>query len=116
MVKKQKARLGRKPKVIPNESEILNSIEEMALHQCRDTTIAECLGIDVKTFKRHYAKKCVQKRAEGKIIKLEQQFNNQNPTMLIWWGKQHLGQTDKQQVEVGTMPPIIIKHQPEPGK
>lgn len=78
--------------------EIIKQIEEAALHQARDYTISESLGIDDKTFKAHFSEKCRQKRAEGKIIKLKQQFNDKSPTMLVWWGKQHLEQSDKQQL------------------
>lgn len=79
----------------------------MAFDQCKDTTIAETIGMDVKTFQNNYSKETRQKRAEGKarIYRLQMQAaEDGNPTMLIWLGKQHLEQTDKQDVTSGGAP------------
>lgn len=89
---------GRKENTYTDEQ--VTQIEEMALHQCRDNTIAVALGLDIKTFQKHFSKKCAQKRAEGKAEKLKQQYQDKSPTMLVWWGKQHLGQKDKSENEI----------------
>lgn len=81
----------------------LSIIDEMALHQARDTTIAEVLGVDVKTFKNDMADRTRRMRAEGKrqILGAQYDMAQENPTMAIWWGKQNLEQRDKQEVEHG---------------
>ena len=79
-------------------SEQIELIDKHALHNCKDNQIATLLGIPSNTFKQHFGQRCIQKRAEGQAFKLEQQYNDKTPTMLIWWGKQHLEQTDKSQL------------------
>lgn len=78
----------------------IKKIEQLALAQAKDYTIAEGLGIAIMTFKRHFGKKCKQKRAEGKLKLLQTQAKMAEtvPTMAIWLGKQHLEQTDKQDI------------------
>jgi hypothetical protein len=88
--------LGRPPLTFTQEQ--LDEIDKHALHQCKDNLIAVKMGIDSDTFKRHFAERCLLKRAEGKAEKLKQQFNDKTPTMLIWFGKQHLDQADKQEL------------------
>jgi len=75
----------------------------MALAQAKDYTIAEAMGVDVMTFKEHFLKRCKQKRAEGKLRVLNAQFRAASSPKgstvdRIWWGKQNLGQTDKQEM------------------
>jgi len=81
-------------------------IREMALHQARDHTIAEVLGVDPDTFKKDMGALTRQKRAEGKAKALKSQFVAATtlvgtPTDRVWFGKQHLEQKDKQEVEHG---------------
>jgi len=78
-------------------AEQIELIDKHALHNCKDNQIAVLMGIDQNTFKTHFGKRCIQKRAEGQAIKLEQQYNDKTPTMLIWWGKQHLEQREPRQ-------------------
>ena len=94
--KKSKRKAGRPQRQFTTAQ--IKKIDEMARNQCKDTAIAEVIGINVVTFKDHFLKRCRQKRAEGKAIKLNQQFANKTPTMLIWWGKQYLEQADKHQL------------------
>ena len=83
----------------------LQKINEMALDQCQNTTIAVALGINVDTFRRQFESKTEQKRAEGKAELLhaqrERAITDKSDTMLIWKGKQHLDQKDKQEVDHG---------------
>lgn len=76
-------------------------IEELAYKQCRDTTIAEAVGIAVVSFKRRFDKKCRQLRAKGKteLYKTQWQMAQNNPTMAQWLGKQYLDQSDKQDIK-----------------
>jgi hypothetical protein len=92
------AKLGRPPLQFTKEQ--LDEIDLHATHQCKDNLIAVKMGIDSETFKRHFEERCRLKRAEGKAEKLKQQYNDTTPTMLIWFGKQHLEQIDKQDLNV----------------
>ena len=78
----------------------LEQIDRMAEAQCKDTTIAVALGVDVDSFVREFAERTRRKRAEGKTTVMQSQFQQAQTTPVgaIWWGKQHLGQTDRQDV------------------
>ncbi len=78
--------------------EQIELIDEHALHNCKDNQIATLIGISSNTFKQHFGERCKQKRAEGQAVKMKQQYDDKTPTMLIWWGKQHLEQTDRQEL------------------
>lgn len=84
----------------------LKTIDEMALHQARDHTIAEVLGVDPDTFRKDMGDRTRKRRAEGKAKALKAQFVAATtvvgtPTDRVWFGKQHLEQKDKQEVEHG---------------
>lgn len=84
----------------------LRKMDRMALAQCKDTTIALVLGADVKTFQAEFSKRMAKKRAEGKAIVLQVQYEAASRRYgrtgdRVWWGKQHLGQSDKQAIEHG---------------
>jgi hypothetical protein len=83
-----------------------NVIEELCAQQCTQEEIAAELDISVDTLERacrrdkraSFAEFFEQKRMRGFVSLRRRQFlvaNGGNPTMLIWLGKQHLGQTDK---------------------
>lgn len=87
-------------------AEQLAIIDEMALHQARDCTIAEVLGIDHETFKKDMGSRTKRQRAKGKAEALKAQYLAATtpmgtPTDRVWFGKQHLEQKDKQEVEHG---------------
>lgn len=87
--------------------EQLQQIDEMAEAQCRDTTIAERLGVNVDTFRAEFQQRTRRKRAEGKAKVMMAQYQGcltrgkGAVTERIWWGKQHLEQSDKQEIEHG---------------
>jgi len=93
----------------------------MAMAQCKDTTIAVALGVDVDAFKREFKARTEQKRAEGKSEVLTAQYRGALKTgkgavtERIWWGKQHLGQTDRQDVTSGdqVIVPAVVIVRPE---
>jgi len=92
-----KSKRGR-PRITLTDDQMAD-VEEMARAQCKDGTIATALGIDPVTFKRSFEAITRKKRAEGKIEIRKAQFRlaieKLNPTMLIWLGKQELGQSDR---------------------
>lgn len=62
---------------------------------------------DGKTFSKVFA----EKRGKGKVSLRRAQYQTAlsgNPTMLIWMGKQHLGQTDKTEQKVEVTDPVRI--------
>jgi hypothetical protein len=82
--------------------EQISEIEAAALIQAKNNTIAVKMGIDINTFEKHFKKKCEQKRAEGRIALHKTQESLKNtPVMAIWLGKQHLEQSDKNDVKHG---------------
>jgi len=105
---KGKAKEGRPRSVTPKTwtSDQIKEIDEKARAQCKDTTIASALGVDVETFRREFRVRTEQKRAEGKCKVLLSQYDaatgsDGSATDRIWFGKQHLGQKDKQEVDHG---------------
>lgn len=103
------------------------TVEKLALLQCTQIEIGEFLGVSVRTLQRkkefcriykkgledgHSSLRRLQwKTAEGEYLakrltytnrdgstREEEIFASPNPTMLIWLGKQYLGQADKQEI------------------
>lgn len=88
-----------------------NTVEKLCHIQCTGEEIAAVLGVDYDTlascikrdFKKSYSEYSEQKRSGGKASLRRMQWKaaeSGNTTMLIWLGKQMLGQTDKQQTEL----------------
>jgi hypothetical protein len=78
--------------------EIIAKIEEYALNLCTNKTIAVALGINPHTFNKHFGDICEQKRAMARVELHELQKKRaqaNDTTMLVWLGKNELGQTDK---------------------
>jgi hypothetical protein len=99
----------------------LAEIDRLAEAQCKDTTIAERMGTDLDTFRREFVKRTRRKRAEGKAqLYLAQHAKALagDTVMLIWCGKQHLEQTDRQDlqhgVQVQLLPPVVTILSPKP--
>ena len=97
------AKAGRPPKEFTEEQ--IRRIDELAEAQCKDFTIAEELGVEIDTFKRHFANRTQEKRAIGKNRVMLAQYQGclvngtGGMSERVWWGKQHLKQTDKQAIE-----------------
>jgi hypothetical protein len=79
-------------------------VKELAWLQCPDAEIADSMGIDPAAFSRRkktdkQLREALRKgRADGKIAIRGYQLKSAKegkPTVLIWLGKQSLGQTDK---------------------
>lgn len=91
---------GRKP--IPINYELA---EKMAVIGCTQSEISEILGISVKTFEANPKLIGIHKKGQEKLrasLRRMQYKSAQegNVTMLIWLGKQLLGQRDKRDVEL----------------
>ena len=90
-------------------------IDLMAQAQAKDTLIAESMGVDRDTFKREFTQRTRTKRAEGKANVLEAQYKaaagSGGPVDRIWFGKQHLEQSDKTDLKhSGDISIEIVKH------
>jgi len=100
---------GRKPREFDEKT--IAKIDKLAKAQAKDYLIATALGIPAETFKRHFGERCKEKRADGKaeILQSQMKMAKTNPTMAIWWGKQHLEQKDQQyQTHDGTITHNIV--------
>lgn len=91
-------------------------VAKYAFNGCYDKTIARLTGIPETTLKRRCGDLISQKRAERKNNLREMQNKaaaGGNTAMLIFLGKNDLGQTDKQAIEHGgkvqLLPPQIKK-------
>jgi len=103
-----KRRVGAPRTVTPEvfTPEQLQQIDDMAEAQCKDTMIADVLGTNYDTFVNQFRARTHQKREAGKRRILEAQYKGAQGrgkgavTERIWFGKQHLEQSDKQDVAV----------------
>jgi len=93
---------GRKPLLEPDER-TLRQIKSLAAMQCTQEEAAASLGVSTRTFKTFIGKHedvraaWEDGREMGKVSVRRAQFKmaQEVPQMAIWWGKQHLNQTDK---------------------
>lgn len=102
-----------------------DQIEKMAQICCTQKEICNILGVSEDTMLRHcqekfgitFAEYLDQKASTGKMSLRRKQFTTAmagNVTMLIWLGKQHLGQKDKIDQDVTTQgKPLQIIYQNE---
>lgn len=95
--------MGR-PKIPIDDGELdttlLGTVEKLANMHCTQEEIAEFVGISVRTLKRNeeFCRLYKKGRENGKISLRRMQWQKAdqgNTTMLIWLGKQYLGQSDK---------------------
>ncbi len=80
-------------------------VERLANRQCPMTEIAAVVGCAVNTLKRRFGRHLPLWREAGKQIIRSKQWEAMekgNTVMLIWLGKQYLGQADKQELSVET--------------
>lgn len=78
-------------------------IEQLASFGCTNTEIASFYGCDESLLRKSYSEFLTKGRDKGKIKLRQLQWRSAekgNTTMLIWLGKQLLGQTDKQEIEM----------------
>lgn len=87
-----------RPKLVIDE----DLIERLASIHCNMTEIAAAVGCSVDTLERRYAELIAKGREKGKSSLRRMQFElakKGNATMLIWLGKQILGQREPQATE-----------------
>ena len=96
-------------------------VDKMCAIHCTGEEIAAILGVDYDTLasacKREKNKQCSEyikeKSANGKMSLRRRQYTTAmdgNPTMLVWLGKNWLGQTDKEpEDEDKRMRPVIFE-------
>lgn len=96
-----------------------DEFEKLCAIQCTLEEIAAYFNCSADTIeravKRHYksgfADVFAQKRGHGKVSLRRVQFQKAlegNPTMMIWLGKQYLGQTEKVEQKVETVAEHIV--------
>lgn len=115
-IKKAPSKMGR-PKVtidwkkVTALCQILCTKEEIAsiLEIDADTLNAHCKSEYNQTFSAYYKQKCVG----GKMSIRRRQFEVAmagNVAMLIWWGKNNLGQSDKTELSGTDVKPLVLKY------
>lgn len=104
------------------------TLDKLCGMQCTKTEIADFLEISEDTieraikreFKVNYAEYYEQKAAKGRISLRRKQYDvasSGNVTMLIWLGKQYLGQSDKLETDLTSKSgaPLVILTMPMNG-
>ena len=84
--------VGRDKTVIPPEE-----VFKLASIGCKDTEIADWFGIDGNTLRYNFSVELTKGRLALNMSLRRAQINTAlsgNPTLLIWLGKQYLGQSD----------------------
>jgi len=84
--------VGRDKTVIPPEE-----VYKLANIGCKDTEIADWFGIDGNTLRYNFSAELTKGRIALNMSLRRAQINTAlsgNPTMLVWCGKQYLGQSD----------------------
>jgi len=81
-------------------------VEQLAAIQCSYDEMGAVLGCSPDTLERRFAGVIKNGRANGRSSLKRRQFKlamDGNPTMLIWLGKQHLGQADETRIKIGKL-------------
>lgn len=97
MSEKSKSRKVGRPKIKVDAA----LVEKLAGIGCPNKEIASIVGCSVDTLDRHFADVITKGRENGKTRIRQKQIQmalNGNVAMLIWIGKNWLGQTDKQEI------------------
>ena len=105
----KKKRTGRPPMKIDKEV-----VRKLASIQCTLREIAAFVGCDEKTIRNKFSDLIATTRDMGKVSLRRKQYEKAmegNVTMLIWLGKNELGQQDRQDyVHTGNITVEITKH------
>ena len=103
MPNKKKKSIGR-PKKYNIDTD---QVEKLAGLGCTNTEIGSFFGCSPDLIEKSYSEYLIKGREKGKIRLRQWQMKaaqNGNVAMLIWLGKQILGQTDKQDITVTELP------------
>ena len=82
-------------------------IEQLASFGCTNIEIASFFGCDESLIRKSYSDSVAKGKESGKIRLRQYQWaaaKKGNVAMLIWLGKQMLGQTDKQEITTTELP------------
>ena len=82
-------------------------VEQLASFGCSNTEIASFFGCSKDLISKSYSTNIAKGKDKVKIILRKYQWTaakNGNVAMLIWLGKQYLGQADKQEVTTTELP------------
>ena len=82
-------------------------IEQLASFGCTNIEIASFFGCDESLIRKSYSEYIAKGRDSGKIRLRQYQWASAkkgNVAMLIWLGKQMLGQADKQEITTTDLP------------
>ena len=99
-MKKTKKNTGGRPKKYNIDTK---QVEQLASFGCTNKEISSFFGCSADLIEKSYSEFLVKGRDKGKIKLRQLQWRSAergNTAMLIWLGKQLLGQTDKQEIEV----------------
>tara|TARA_Y100001963_G_scaffold28843_1_gene39217 strand:+ start:100 stop:411 length:312 start_codon:yes stop_codon:yes gene_type:complete len=80
-------------------------VEKLAAYGCTNTEIASFFGCDESLIRKSYSESITKGRDSGKIRLRQLQWRaaeRGNISMLIWLGKQVLGQSDRKEIEMST--------------
>ena len=103
MATKKKKSVGR-PKKYNIDT---HQVEQLAGFGCSNTEMASFFGCDESLIRKSYSESIAKGRDNGKIRLRQYQWASAkkgNVAMLIWLGKQILGQSDKQDITVSELP------------
>jgi hypothetical protein len=104
---KRKSNAGRPKKKISAKA-----VRKLAGLQCSYAEMAAVLGCDMSTLTRNFAQVIREGRKNGTMSLKRAQFkkavDDGNAPMLIWLGKQYLGQTEKSEVKQETKATIAF--------
>ena len=95
---KAKKKTGRPKLEIPTLK-----VEQLASYGCTNKEIAQFFECDEATIRKRFSDNITKGRASGKIRLRQLQLEaaeRRNVSMLIWLGKQVLGQSDKQEISM----------------
>lgn len=97
-----------------------NIVDKLLEADCEGTEIAAYLGMHPnvlyerckKEKKCNFSEYLQEKKAKGNSLLKVKQYElamKKDKTMLVWLGKQRLGQKDKQEVEQNTTASVVVK-------
>ena len=100
----------------------MEAVEKLCRLNCTDDEIASFFGVCRKTVERErksnpeFNATIERGKSYGKLSLRRKQVElalEGNATMLIWLGKQYMGQSDKQDIDIGGEPVKLVINRPD---
>lgn len=107
-------KLGR-PKKTFSERDI-EQIKTLARCHCPDSEIAAFMGVSERTIQNHFCALLKEQREAGKANIRAMQYKmamNGDRAMLIWIGKQILGQRERTEIDITKLPDELLAQEAE---